>query len=371
MKVGFITTPLASGHAVRGVGFYTKRLLETLQNLTKTPPNSDIEIIPMTNVHRPSSTVHRPSSIVHYPFFDLFSPTLKMIDQIPTVVTIHDVTPLRFPEHYPPGVRGSLNFLRQKQSLSLAAAIITDSKTSKSDIIHYLNVPENKITVIPLAPQFVETEVSKSTLRNIQKKYHLPPKFVLYVGDINWNKNILSLIRACRKINTPAVLVGKQAIEIDTLQPEKASPLRPKDLLRKLSGRPHPELIHLRDLKSLFKSDLVLRLGFVPEEDLPGIYALASVYCQPSFWEGFGLDPLEALAAGCPVVSSDTPALKELLQDCALYVDPQSVDDIAAGLAKALKSRPVEMVAKGKQRASEFSWEKTATQTLEIYRQIT
>lgn len=369
IKVGLVTTPMTSGHAVRGIGFYTRCLLENLKLLTK-KKYGDFEIVSVSETDLEEGKTAG-LSLVHYPFFDLFCPTLKVVDNIPTVVTIHDVVPLRFPEHYPPGVRGGANLFLQKQSLKRVRAVITDSEASKEDIVNYLGVPPEKITVVPLAPQFdPKRPISRRQKLSVRKGYNLPEKFVLYVGDINWNKNVLNLAKACRKAEVPLVIVGKQAKELDGLmEGSRSSSLR--DVLRSWLGRPHPELAHLSSLKDILEDEKVIRLGFVPGSDLPVIYSLASVYCQPSFWEGFGLGPLEAMTAGCPVVSSDTPALRELLGEAAIFVDPTDSLEIAKGIEKVLEPGEARrLVLLGRQRTKSFSWRRTAAWTLEVYKSV-
>lgn len=311
-------------------------------------------------------------SILHYPFFDLFSRTLKIFRKLPTVVTVHDVIPLRFPEHYPPGMQGTLSYYLQRWALRHTEAVITDSETSKRDIAHYLGVPEGNIHVVPLAPQFVSRGLFLRKRKNeVRDRYGLPSKFILYVGDVNWNKNVATLAMSCAKINVPLVVVGKQAKEISNLSLEKHSLRKPRDLIRGFWGYSHPQLAHLAELKRLFEGKGVIRLGFVPEVDLPVVYSLASAYCQPSFWEGFGLNSLEAIYVGCPVVSSDTPALKELLGEAAIFVDPANYLSVAEGIAKALKPRVAKRLATlGKKRAEAYSWRKTALMTMAVYQKI-
>ncbi len=121
----------------------------------------------------------------------------------------------------------------------------------------------------------------------------------------------------------------------------------------------HPELLHLKSLDL----DYPLRLGFVSDENLVDIYNLASVYCQPSFSEGFGLNPLEALACGTRVVSSDRGSLPEVLGNNVIYFDPYNINDIANGIKKSLTSKIIYPKSK-------FSWDQTAIQTLQVYNAI-
>lgn len=327
-RIGFITIPKKSGHSVRGVGFYSQRLLD---NLKSRAADHDLEIVEN----------EANCDLVHYPFFDLFSRSLPIIKSAKTVVTIHDVTPLEFPEHYPTGIKGFFNLQMQKLALVGVDMVITDSFASVNSIRKYLSVPSNKIRLIYLAadPMFKPIK-DKSVLAKVKKKYHLPDQFILYVGDIGWNKNLPILAKAAEQLQTPLVIVGKNAAGIEQL-----------DLN-------HPELTHLQTL-SLTN---IIRPGFVPDSDLVAMYNLARVYCQPSLAEGFGLPVLEALACNCPVVSSNTHSLPEIGGDAVTYFAPSDLQ----GLVSALKNpKPG-----GAAQAAKFSWAKVADETIMVYQEI-
>jgi glycosyltransferase involved in cell wall biosynthesis len=328
-KVGIVTTPLTSGHAVRGIGFYTQRLITGLKQIAH---EYDIEIIEgVENV-----------DLVHYPFFDLFSRSLPIFDSQKTVATVHDVVPLEFPDHYPVGILGNFNLQLQKIALKRVDRVITDSYYSVKSIHKYLDVPHDKIRMVYLAADPIFKPVKQKTLLNkIKSKLQLPDKFILYVGDIGWNKNIPTLVKAAEEINMPLVIAGKHALGIEKLDLD------------------HPELQHLKDLPL----DNVLRVGFVSEEDLVGLYNLATVYCQPSFAEGFGLPVLEALACDCPVVSSNAHSLPEVGGDAVEYFDPHDLKDLIRALGQ-VKSRH------GSTQANLFSWEKTALNTIMVYQEL-
>ena len=340
IKVGFITSPLSSAHSVRGVGFYTKRLLAAMKDIG---PKMNIEII---EILHPTSYILHQFDIIHYPYFDLFWHTLPIFKKTKTVVTVHDVIPLEFPDHYPPGLKGALNLELQKLALSSVDRVITVSYSCVKSVHKHLNISHEKIRLIYEAADKKFKPISnQKILVQIKKKYHLPDKFVLYVGDVNWNKNIPGLIQACQSIRLPLVIIGKQAAEIEKMNLN------------------HPELFHLVDHKSLIINHS-LRLGFVPDNDLVAIYNLARVYCQPSFAEGFGLPVLEALACGTAVACSQTDPLPELAGEAATYFDPYNVHQMAAAILKAQRPKIKD------QKKDEFSWEKTGRETLQVYKEI-
>lgn len=335
-KVGFITTPLSSGHAVRGIGFYTRRLLAAM-NIQCSKFN--IQLIEIKNLLDLESWT---LDLIHYPFFDLFFHTLPIFRPAKTVVTIHDVIPLEFPDHYPPGWRGWFNLQLQKLALSGVERVITDSRASQKAIARHLRYPVNKTSVIYLAADAKFRPLrDEKVLGRVQKKYQLPSRFVLYVGDVNWNKNIPGLVAACRLAKLPLVIVGKNAAGIEKMNLN------------------HAELRHLQGLDW----SGVKRLGWVDDEDLVAIFNLASVYCKPSFAEGFGLAVLEAMACGTAVAVSRTHSLPEIAGDAAFYFDPYNMAD----MARAILEAKADGVAA---QAQKFSWEKTARQTLEIYTQL-
>ena len=178
---------------------------------------------------------------------------------------------------------------------------------------------------------------------------------MLFVGDLNYNKNTPLLTQTCLKLNFPLVVVGKQAVTEDF-------------------DKKHPETQDLVQFQTLAKDNpqKIIRLGFVPTKDLVGLYNLATCYAQPSLAEGFGLPILEAMACGCPVITSRSSSLVEIAGQAALLVNPAS----PIQLEKALKSmwqKPKlrqKLSNLGLERNKKFSWAKTALNTLKVYEQV-
>jgi glycosyltransferase involved in cell wall biosynthesis len=353
MKISIDTSPLKSGHQFRGIGIYTKRLIEALKKVDK--KNEYLFI------NHQSSIISHQIDLVHYPYFDLFFLTLPLKKPWPTVVTIHDVIPLVFPKKYPKGIKGWIKFQVQKFSLKSAQAVITDSENSKKDIVRYLGYPKDKIYVIPLAPgeEFKKLVINHPPAGEagwslvIKQKYQLPDAFVLYVGDVNWNKNVPGLIRAFKKIKKSGfqlVLIGK-AFEDESLSETK-------------------KIIRL--IEQLNLSNRTKILGFVPDEDLVAIYNLATCYCQPSFYEGFCLPVLEAMACGTPVVCGKTSSLPEVVGEAGVFVNPEDDNDIAKGLKKVLENKAIynRLRKKGFKRVKQYSWPKTARETINVYQKV-
>jgi len=347
-KVGFDMAVLGSGHAARGIGFYSSRLYAALRDHA---PDYDLEISPVG-----TEGDRKEFDLIHYPGFDLFYHTLPALPVRPFVVTVHDVIPLEYQDHYPSGIRGGLNLRLQRISLGFASAVITDSYASVRGISKFLGIPAAKIRLVYLsaAPQFRPLK-DKKELTPVRDHYRLPSRFVLYVGDYNWNKNLPSLVRACNQLKIHLVLAGKSLAGLEAVDTS------------------HPELAHLRELKTLvLDNPLVIRTGFVPEGDLPAVYNLATMYCQPSVAEGFGLCVLESMACGTPVVCSQTHSLPEIAGDAALFFDPHDLDDLTKAIGKVLSDARLRsrLSTAGIKQSSRFSWDKAAVDTLRVYREV-
>lgn len=353
LSVAIDISPLKNTNRFRGVGFYTKNLTENLERAAKEKKkysNFKIKLIDKPFSH----TTIQPFSLVHYPYFDIFFPTLPKKTG-PTVVTVHDLTPLVFPKHYPAGIKGKINWAKQKKRLQQVEAIITDSQNSKEDIVRLVGYPAEQVFVVHLGvgKNFRKIKSGKAKLA-IRKKYCLPERFIFYVGDVNWNKNIPGLVKACRRAGVPLVIAGKQAISQDY-------------------DRTHPENQDLVWLQKEAQKDSNVRLlGFVADEDLPVLYNLATVYCQPSFYEGFGMPVVEAMACGCPVVSSDQGSLPEVGGKAVLYCSPYQEESIAQAIEKVISNPKLgqELSKKSQDQARQFSWLKCAQKTLDAYQAL-
>lgn len=347
-KIAIDISPLSNQNSQRGVGFYTKHLIDALQSEISVNPNyKNYQIDLTSNIQDLRSNIY---DLIHYPYFDPFSLTLPTSLKTPFIVTVHDLIPRQYKKHYPVGVKGELKWLIQKHRLKKAKYIITDSHFSKYSIHNITGYPLDHIYSIYLAADksFKPTSDQKK-LNYIQEKYHLPPKFILYVGDINWNKNIPRLVTACLKLKYPLILAGSAAT-------------RP-------NVKDHPwnrDLLWLQKQKSPF----IFLTGFVPDSDLPYIYNLATIYCQPSTAEGFGLPLLEAMQSGLPIAYSQEDSMQEIVDFNGEFFNPRSLTQIKASLKKLWtnKSLREKNSLLGLKRAKIFNWQYTALQTLAVYK---
>lgn len=343
MKVAFDISPLKTGHTFRGIGNYTQNLKIALSH-QKTPFELDF-IDSSQNLNK--------YDLVHHPFFDIFFHTLPIRARYKRVVTIHDVIPLIFPNHFPVGLRGNINLFLQKQALRHVTHVICDSNTSALDIANKLSYPSAKISTVYLAPgpNFKKLK-DKKILSETVKKYNLPKRFCLYVGDVNWNKNVEGLIKAIAVAKLPLVLVGKAVVDIQI-----------------------PQTISINKMiTELNIENLITKTGYVPEDELVNIYNLAEVTIQPSFYEGFGLPVIESMSCGTPVICSQNSSLAEITSEkTAFYCDPSDTINIANKITHAfgLSSKEKESLAEKLIAAAEvFNWDKVAKQTISIYEQM-
>lgn len=346
MKILIETSPLSGAHAIRGIGTYTRLLVEQLETL------DEVEVKRTATLDKGEKFQ---ADITHYPFFDLFFATLPIGLSKKTVVTIHDVIPLRYPEYYPPGIKGKLRFEKQKLALKTVSAIITDSHSSKLDIVEYLGVPEDKVFVVYLAANPSLVAQKDEIIRRIGRKYKLPKEYVLYVGDINYNKNIPQLIKMLKFLpeRVHLVCVGRNFIEQDI-----------------------PEWRWIETQLAL--SDVSKRVHFLTDvrgdatDDLSAIYSGSLCYLQPSLYEGFGLPILEAMQCRTAVVSTNTSSLPEVGGEFAVYTGTKA-EELAEGVEEVLewsKTKREQKIREAYAWSQKFSWKKTALDTLAVYREV-
>lgn len=258
----------------------------------------------------------------------------------PKVTTIHDLIVYRYPEHMPPQIvetqKRKLGWVKKE-----SRAIIADSESTKMDIIHYLGIAEEKIQVIHLGVDSQFAPQSKERVNEVKKIYGLGEEYVLCVGTQEPRKNVQRVIDAFAKLhkkNLQLAIVGNR-------------------------GWGKEVTLH---------SQMKL-LGFVPQEDLIALYSGAVSFVYPSYYEGFGLPILEAMASGTVVVTSDRGSLKEVVADKGITVDPESVTSISEAIEYTTSlstNKRKSMIEKGQQHAARFTWQKTAILTLNLYNSL-
>jgi len=264
--------------------------------------------------------------------------------RLPTVVTIHDLRVLHAPQEFRPWFRQYARVVIPRLARR-AARVITVSETTRRDVMEHLGLPEDRVVTVP-------NGVTISGQPSALREYHLPPRYVLSVGTLEPRKNLIRLFEAVRLLaQRPAtrdiVLVhagGYGWLAQDIVRAARAPALQ---------GR-------------------VRLLGYVTEEDLAGLYRQAQLLAYPSLAEGFGLPVLEAMAAGCPVVTSDRSSLPEVAGGAAVLVEPECVEAIAEGIRHVWEDDVLaaDLKARGRARARLFSWERTARLTADVYASV-
>jgi glycosyltransferase involved in cell wall biosynthesis len=347
MRIGLDVSPITEKglvkHRVRGTGVYTRNLKNALLEFDKKN-----EYIFFTRGEKIPKV-----EILHYPYFEPFFLSLPILSNYPFIVTVHDLTPLVFSKDFPVGIRGEVKWKIQKFMLSKARRIITDSNSSKKDIIKYVKTSDEKIDVVYLAQdkKFEKKNISEEKLSELRKKYGLPKIFVLYVGDATWNKNLPRIIKACIDINVPLIMVGKA-------------------LGQENFDRSNPWNRDLREVENLARDNKnIIRIGYLEDDDLVSLYNIADVFLMPSLYEGFGLPILEAMACGCPIITSKEGSLPEVADQAAFFVDPYDIKNISSAISKILKDSSLrkELSHKGIIQSAKFSWKKTAENTIKSY----
>jgi len=272
---------------------------------------------------------------------------------VPLVVSVHDVSYLEHPEYFTRSRAWQLQYTVGR-TVKLATRIITGTEFSRASILKvYGDLDEDKVVVVPnaAAPEFRPTSRESATAA-VRHRFGIPGPFVLCVGDLQPRKNQIGLIRAFTRLlgaypqlRHNLVLAGK-----DTW----------------FGGQVRSAAQHSG------VADRIQFFGFVSDEDLLQLYNACDLFAFPSFYEGFGLPVLEAMACGRAVACSNTSSLPEVADSAAILFDPYAVDEIVRALADLLLDAELRgrMERLGLQRAAHFSWQRTAQKTLEVYHEV-
>ena len=274
-----------------------------------------------------------------------FSPThyLPLRIPCPSVISILDVSYLYFPELFKKKDLYQLK-LWGGHSIKKATKVLTISKSSKNDIINEYKIKAEKVVVTYPGIK----QIANMDKEELDKKFDIKGDYILFVGTIQPRKNIKRLIQAFAKLNKKdlnLVIVGKK-------------------------GWMYEETLNTP--QDLGISEKVKFLDFVSDKELPSLYKNALCFVLPSLYEGFGLPLLEAMQYGCPVITSNISSLPEAAGEAALYVDPESVDDIAEKMEKLVTEPKLreDLIKKGYEQVKKFSWEKTARETLKVLEEV-
>ncbi len=350
-----------------GIGRYTRELVGALLNLEEAreahrytlfaaaggghtpagdlPPAVRCRFLPLSDEwaarlwHRvrlpiPVETFTGPIDLFYSPDFVL-PPTRR---RTRTLLTVHDLSFLRYPDHFVPKLVRYLSRV-VPESVARADRVLADSEATRADLVELLGTPPEKVEVLysGVDARF-RPEGEPGEQERLRARYGLDRPYVLSVGTLQPRKNYVRLIRAFARLSMSGLML----------------------VIAGARGWLYEEVLE----EATRHGDRVRILGFVEEEDLPALYRNAVLFVFPSFYEGFGLPVLEAMACGVPVVCSCASSLPEVAGDAALLVDPQDEEGLRGAMGRALEDDSLrrEMTARGLARAAAFTWERAARQ---------
>ena len=313
-------------------------------SVRRTLPHTPLVRIPVT---LSAELRRRPVDLLHVQY------TAPPLAPCPVVATVHDLSFEHLPETFKRRSRVQLR-LTVRATARRAAHVIAPSEYTRRDLVETYGLDPGRVTAIPLAvsPRFRPVE-DEGGLARVRRRYGIAGEYVLAVGSIQPRKNLGRLVRAYSALrrargrsNLPQlVLVGKNAwLYGETLRAIEAEGL----------------------------GDSVVMTGYVREGDLPALYSGALCFAYPSYFEGFGLPPLEAMSCGAPVLTGNLTSLPEVVGDAGLTVDPFDTDALADALARLVDDAALraELRGRGLRRARGFDWRDTARMTLQVYRRV-
>jgi glycosyltransferase involved in cell wall biosynthesis len=278
--------------------------------------------------------------LLHSPAF-----IAPLFTHCPSVITIHDLSFLLYPQNFRAGNRRYLRTLT-RLSIGRARRVIAVSKSTRADLVRFYGLAPGKVDVVYNGADEAFRPLPAGEVAAFRQRQGLPPRFLLFVGTLEPRKNVVRLVEAYARLpegRPPLMLVGGKGWLYDEM---------------------------LSRVEELHLSDQVHFVGYVPAKELPLWYNAAELFVYPSLYEGFGLPALEAMACGTPVITSTASSLPEVVGAAGLRVDPTDVLALADALARVLgdEAKQEKMRIEGLDQARQFSWQKAARCTVETYR---
>ena len=352
-----------------GIGTYIEKLTSALFEIDQeneyimfmrepefskfTPPNNRVKKVLVTprwysygeQFFLPFQFMQEKFDLIHYPHFNspVFFPKKS-------VCTIHDVTPLFFPGHKMKSIIRRLAYkLVFHATLRKAKQIIAVSESTKRGILENFNLPENKIKITYEGVDERFRIIAKNDIiSETKRKFGITQPYIFFIGVWRNHKNVETLVKSF------AILKEKYQV--------------PHQLV--LGGREDLHYTKIREEinQSAYKKDIITP-GFISDTDLPILYNAATLFALPSFIEGFGIIAIEAQSCGCPVVSTNTTSMPEVLNDSALFFNPNDPEELAEKMFQIINNETLRqnLIKKGLQNIKRFSWQKCAKETLQIY----
>jgi glycosyltransferase involved in cell wall biosynthesis len=274
----------------------------------------------------------------------------------PTVVSIHDLIPLRYPAEVPGRGKRYLFWLLAWLACRTSHAIITPSEASWRDVVELFRVPSSKLRIVYDAADERFQPKTSAEISRVRHRYGLPDRYLLYFGSNKPRKNLSRLVDAWAQVRRTTLRGARK-----------------DDAALVLAGREDARYPQARErARELGVTDSVLFPGDIAERDAPALYSGAEVFVFPSLYEGFGLPVVEAMACGTPVVCSNTSSVPEVAGDAAVLVNPREVSALAEAISRILEDRYLgdELRERGLARAATFSWHATADATYQVYEDV-
>lgn len=376
MKIGIDIRPLQEPYPT-GVSEYTHELVRALLAIDRENsyhlfanawgevalPSFDYPNVTLHRFRYPNKLLNASMRFAHFPKIErlmggldvYFMTDLDFISvggRLPVVATAHDLSFELYPSFFTAKQRLRSRFIRPKHLLGQAHHILAVSKHTKSDLVEHYGLARERITVTypGITEQFF-TEPSEAAMEIVRARYDLPGNFVLFLGTLGARKNVVSVIEAFELL--------------------KKDP-RFDDLHLVLAGKVSKNNFTPNSRELVHKRNQVHVLGYVPAEDRPALYRLARAFVYPSYYEGFGFPPLEAMASGTPVIASYASSLGEVIGNAGILIDPYNIEDLRRALEMVLTDQALadDLARRGRERAREFTWEKTARATLRCFQNV-
>ncbi|SHH51525.1 glycosyltransferase family 4 protein [Clostridium grantii] len=352
-----------------GIGTYTYELIYSLLNFSKEneymlyapfnyeynyPVDEKLNInyinnctnnIFWENVNNPLHPIDSSLDILHTPQNGIGIP---LNSKFKNIITLHDIIPRRMPSTVSDCYLNIFN-IEINNILNNIDGIITVSNFSKEDIIKEFNYPRDKIFVTHLANEEIYKPLCKEFCKKVlKKKYSIDYDYLLYVGGFSPRKNILGLI------NSFSTYINKASCNL-------------KLVIVGRKGKSYE--IYKKRAEELGIANKVIFTGFIPVEDMPIFYNGCKIFLYPSFYEGFGLPPLEAMSCGAPIIASNVTSIPEILGDSAYYIDPYNIDELSLAIERVMMDVDLreKMIFNGFIKSNEYTWKKTAQSTLAAY----
>ena len=286
--------------------------------------------------------------VLHSPNY--ITPLLKLGFKI--IVTIHDLTFFLFPQKYTITKRLFYKFM-VPIFIKISDKIIADSNNTKRDILDIYKLPEKKIVVTYGSyPKYYNNKKDIKVSKKVMGKYGINGEFLLYVGMIEPRKNIISLLKAFveldNELNLDLVIVGGKGWYYREIE------------------------LFLKDIKKINLKNKIVFTGYIPESELKYFYQSAFIFVYPTFYEGFGIPPLQAMACGTPVITSNTSSLPEVVDESAIKINPNNIKELIEAIRLLCNNsvKREELIEKGLNQVKKFSLTNIARRNLEIYKSL-